>query len=320
MILMIGQSNNKQQFKVRTIALIVLFVYILTISSNMSNKWRKDPTQKTPLRIGTLSIATGNCSGLVASVPYLRELMRSNDVICLSEHWLHSNCLRRLEDISNDFNVIARTSVHSDASTYGTSRGQGGGGGGVAILWRKSLGGISPMTQVTHDRICGIRAQTKAGFVLNIFSVYLPSPGSSEDFVVTLDEVAEIINTGELGTCTLLCGDFNADVGFLGGKRLSRIPTKVGRVLSNFLDEFDLVAVNMMPLTQGPLNTFNGGVGSSTIDYIMIPKCLKDMILSCKVANDEILNTSDHFVVRCTFDIECACYERPKVNLPSRIR
>ena len=33
-----------------------------------------------------LNIAAWNLRGLVAAVPYLRELMRVNDIICLSEH------------------------------------------------------------------------------------------------------------------------------------------------------------------------------------------------------------------------------------------
>ena len=267
-------------------------------------------------RYGGLCITTWNSRGLSASVPYLKELMRTSDVICLSEHWLHANRLNRLEEISDDFNVIARASVHSGASKYGITRGQGG----VAILWRKSLGGISPMSQITHDRICGIRAQTNSGFILNIYSIYMPAPGCCDDFEITLDEVAEIINTGENGTCTLLCGDFNADMGYLGGKRSTRKPTKVGRTLDKFLNELDLVAINMTNITRGPLNTFNGGVGSSTIDYITIPKCMYNLVLRCEVLGDEIINTSDHFAVRCSLEVECAEAKGTCNVSPTRIK
>ena len=160
-----------------------------------------------------LSIAAWNSRGMVAAIPYLRELMRHNDVISISEHWLHANRLRCLDEISSDFNVIARASAHADAGSYGSSRGQGG----VALLWRKSLSGVSPILEITHDRICGIRIQTMEGITLNIYSVYMPAPGGSDDFELVLDEIAEIINTGEKGVCTILSGDFNADMGFTGG-------------------------------------------------------------------------------------------------------
>ena len=70
-------------------------------------------------------------------------------------------------------------------------------------------------------------------------------------------------------------------------------------------NEFDLFATNMQHYTKGPLNTFSGGMGSFTIDYIAIPSCLASLVIECEVVPDEILNTSDHFVVRTTLDIKC---------------
>ena len=35
-----------------------------------------------------------------------------------------------------------------------------GGGGGVAIIWRSSIAGICEITNIIHDRICGIRLST----------------------------------------------------------------------------------------------------------------------------------------------------------------
>ena len=295
--------------------LYILFITILTFLMTMT-------TNKVISGHGIvndekcLSITTWNSRGLVASIPYLRELMRSNDVICLSEHWLHSNRLTCLEEISDQFNVIARASKQSDASMYGISRGQGG----VAIMWRKSMKGISPITEITHDRICGIRVQSKKGLVLNIYSVYMPSPGCSGNFDEVLDELSEVIQTGERGVCNILCGDFNADIGFLGGKRSNRKPTKVGKTLSKFFDEFGMIAVNMMPMTRGPLNTFNSGMGSSTIDYIAVPSSLSSSVLECEVLNDEILNTSDHSAIRSVFDIVCGESEQTACKKKSRIK
>ena len=263
-----------------------------------------------------LRIAAWNSRGVVASIPYLRELMRSNDIICLSEHWLHENRLNCLEEISSEFNAFARASAQSDASTYGVTRGQGG----IAILWRKTLGGISPMTQISHDRICGIRAQTKACLVLNIYSVYMPSPGCSGDYDVVLDEIAEIIQTGENGTCNILCGDFNADMGYMGGRRSNRRPTKLGKTLYGFFNEFELVAANMQPITTGPLDTFRSGVGSSMIDYMAIPESLSSMLCEGEDIKDEITNTSDHFALRIVLGVECGENQGSAVKSQSRIK
>ena len=248
-----------------------------------------------------LNIAAWNSRGLVAAVPYLRELMCVNDIICLSEHWLHSNRLKCLEDISDKFNVIASVSFHSDASSYGISRGQGG----VALFWRKSLCGITPISEIIHYRICGVRVQTKDGLALKVCSLYMPAAGCSDDFESVLEEVAEIIDTDERGTCTILSGDFNADMGFLGGKRSTRKPTKGGRYLAKFFSESGLCAVNMMSMSKGPVNTFCSGVGKSTIDYIAVQDSIVNLVQKCTVIQDEILNTSDHYAVSATLELEC---------------
>ena len=188
-----------------------------------------------------ISIVSWNSRGLVTSLPYLHDLMKNNDIISLSEHWLHSNKLNTLADISNDFNMIARASKYSDASTLGYKRGQGG----VALLWRKSLGGISPITTLIHDRICGIRMQDESGRVINILSIYLSAPGSADEFNIVIDELSEVVERMEEGSLTIVCGDYNGDVGHLGGPRSTRRPTPQGRKVMKFLNEFSLYPTNM---------------------------------------------------------------------------
>ena len=228
--------------------------------------------------------------------------MKSNDIIALSEHWLHANRLNVLNELSNDFNVVARASRHSSAEEYGQRRGQGG----VAILWRNTIPGVVPLTELTHDRLCGINLHTKEGRSINIYSVYLPASCSSDDFDIVLDDVADIIDRNEQGTISILCGDFNADIGFLGGNRSNRQPSKTGTKVAKFFEEFDLIACNMQPYAKGPLNTFCGGMGSSCIDFVAIPQCLSNLVLRCDVIRDDIMNTSDHHVVRTVLDISCS--------------
>ena len=237
-----------------------------------------------------ISITCWNSRGLVASLPYLNEILANNDVVALSEHWLHSNRLNVLTEISQDFNVIARASRHADASVYGYKRGQGG----VALLWRKTLGGASPITSLTHDRICGIRLQCTYGRILNVLSVYMPAPGSDDNFDEILDDLAEIVESMETGSLTMICGDFNGDVGHLGGNKSTRKPTTVGRKLMKFFKEYSLILCNMEDSSKGPLNTFRGGVGASTIDYVAVPTSLYDDVLSCEVLENPVINTSDH--------------------------
>ena len=206
-----------------------------------------------------------------------------------------------LLDISSDFYCISRASRHSNADNYGVRRSQGG----VALFWMKTLSGVSPISELTHDRICGLRIQTKRNRVINIFSVYMPSQGSSDDFETTFDECAELINSRENEAFNIVCGDFNGDVGHLGGPKSSRKPTKQGLIVNKFFNEFSLFPANLSKDAVGPINTFRGGMGSSTIDYVAIPEGLRDSLITCEVLKDNVLNTSDHYAIRVELNLEC---------------
>ena len=68
-------------------------------------------------QMDNLTISCWNSRGLVAALPYLNKLLESNDIIAISEHWLQENRINVLLEISNDFNVVARSSKHSGAGT-----------------------------------------------------------------------------------------------------------------------------------------------------------------------------------------------------------
>ena len=93
-------------------------------------------------------------------------------------------------------------------------------------------------------------------------------------------------------------------MGHLGGAKSIRSPTKLGRVAAKFFSEFSLYTINMTKDTKGPLNTFRGGVGSSTIDYIGLPLGLRYLVSHSEVLVDDILNLSDHNAVRDVLEIE----------------
>ena len=157
---------------------------------------------------------------------------------------------------------------------------------------------MTPILNLVHDRICGVMYQAPGGRCVRIYSVYLPSPGSCDDYESVLDDLAGQLSDNDNNSLAMICGDWNADMGHLGGKKSNRTPTKLGRIAAAFFNEFSLYASNMSSDTKGPLNTFKGGVGSSTIDYIVIPYGLKHLVISSEILEDNILNLSDHNAVR----------------------
>ena len=135
--------------------------------------------------------------------------------------------------------------------------------------------------------------------------MYLPTQGSSEDLSVTIDECAEIINDREEDSFNIVCGDFNGDVGHLGGSKSNKKPTKNGMEIIKFFKEFSLFPANLDKRASGPVNTFKGAMGKSTIDYIAIPLGLSDNLVDCEVLKDNCLNTSDHYAVKARIKLAC---------------
>ena len=261
-----------------------------------------------------IKIACWNMRGFNSSIPYLRSLCKQADIIALSEHWLHENKIKRIEEVSNDFLYCARASSYSSAENYGTKRGQGG----VAILWNKKLGGVSPISGMIHDRMCGIRLQTESNLIFNIVSIYLPAQGSPDSYSECLDDLSDFINAMEFGSKTIICGDANGDMGYLAGDKSVREPTKRGKALYDFITARNLVATNMQKSCQGPINTHIGPTGSTTIDYVLIPGELLCQVENSKVFPEEILNCSDHNPIVASINIGALLPTTVEVK-PSRI-
>ena len=246
-----------------------------------------------------LSIACWNMRGFNGAVPYIKELLKQNDILLLCEHWLHANRLNRFNEIADNIKFCARASKSSSAENYGTRRGQGG----VAIIWKDNIKGISEIKDLIHDRICGIRLQNPQGAIFNIFSIYLPSRGSDEDYGSVLDDLYEIVISREMGSLSIIGGDANGDIGSMGGVRSQRVNSQQGALLFNCIEKLGLVACNLMGKAVGPVDTHTGPTGTSTLDYIFVPIEIKGQVKSCIVSCDDTLNTSDHECVSAVIEL-----------------
>ena len=80
---------------------------------------QKPNTKRKPKRI---RLACWNARGFNSAVPYLRYICDRADIICLSEHWLHENKLKLLEEILDSFLYCVRASKFATAENYGSKR------------------------------------------------------------------------------------------------------------------------------------------------------------------------------------------------------
>ena len=267
-------------------------------------------------KVDLCKIICWNSRGLSASIPYLRKLVERGDIVCISEHWLFENNLRKLNDIATGVNFVARSSEHSSAEAYVNHCGQGE----VAILWSKTLTRVTPIDDIVHDRVCGVRVQNAKGQIVNILSVDMPSKGWEGDLNVSLDELGGIIDAREDGTLTLVCGDLNDDMGKLGGPRGLKNPDKRGRAIVHFTQSYGHTAANLQVTSTGPVNTFNGPFGSSCLDYFLVPNAIKESIRKCTTLSSTPLNTSDHLPIYLEINLGLLdkCYI--EVEAPGRLK
>ena len=256
-----------------------------------------------------ITVSCWNSNGMSDSRRYyLMMLMETCHIIAISEHWLHDNRLHVLYGFSEEFSCIARAHRDSKSEYYGKP-GKGKGQGGVALLWRKSLNGISPMPEIVHDGVCGIRLQTGDRKVIIFLSVYFPTACSkttkTKEYRDFSEKLGKIIKSLEKGCSVVILGDFNGNVGNLCGTRSTNKPNKNGVMTAEFFEMYLLFPVNMCRETAtGPVHTFKGRRRKSTLDYIAVANDIKKLFCRCEVIKDDEFNVSDHYAIKVDMDIE----------------
>ena len=247
-----------------------------------------------------LRISIWNMRGFSSSVPYLRSLLANNDLVIVTEHWLHENRLSRFDEVADGLAFSAKASKAASSDNYGCVRGQGG----VAIIWHRSVKGITDIKNLVHDRITGVRFETNSRQVICIYGVYLPTCGSPEGYAPVIDDLVEIVEAREEGSFVIIGGDINGDLGSITGTRSQRAPSDRGIQFYEVVEKFNLYVCNLNDVASGPIDTFQGPTGSSTIDYVCIPQVLSQDLLTCVTSDNDPLNTSDHESVSITLRVD----------------
>ena len=98
----------------------------------------------------------------------------------------------------------------------------------------------------------------------------------------------------------IVMGDFNGNLGNSLGERSHYALNDRGVKLLDFANYFNLCPTNLLSTCSGPLETFVSHCGrfKSIVDYIFLPNCLFDSIVSSEVFEQTIDNTSDHLPVK----------------------
>ena len=185
----------------------------------------------------SLSFGCFNSRGLISSLHYIQHILNhhSLDFLAISEHWLHEYNLNVIHQLSNDYKFVAESAPKEENNVYCVPRLIRG-HGGVALGWRSELDGfVSPITSVATSRMIGIKFSVSQ-YTLYIFSVYLPSrSGCTDAFKESLDQLEAMFMLLPPGANIIVMGDFNADLGHLGGPRSCTQINEQGKILHQYI-------------------------------------------------------------------------------------
>ena len=152
-----------------------------------------------------LNIVNYNCRGIKSSIPLQWKMCESNDIILHQETMLCSHNPDMIRTIHSDFYAGGRSSINSHDFIL-TGRPHGG----LAVLWRKTLGYIK--TKKYSDRIYGI--ELTGSEKLLILNVYLPCENNSfeslDNFRQVLGNISAVIQDSSTNE-VIVMGDFNPD-------------------------------------------------------------------------------------------------------------
>ena len=127
----------------------------------------------------------------------------------IQEHWLLPENVLKISKYFKDYEVFSLPAYKSDlAITAGRASG------GLAIMYHKSLGHqVSRVTVPDSRRVQGITVDT-AGSKFLLINVYFPNDNrnlDNDELVVTLQDVADLLEEHGVGRSVFVIGDLNCD-------------------------------------------------------------------------------------------------------------
>jgi len=154
-----------------------------------------------------IRICSFNCRGLKSSVNEIQELAASNDIILLQETWLFEFELPLLSNLCSDFYGKGVSAVETDSKIL-----VGRPHGGMAIMWRKTLGSICKIVDFMDKRLMGLEILNNKSNLL-IINVYLPycSEDNTDEFLYYLSRIDSLISDYN-SPYIIALGDYNAHV------------------------------------------------------------------------------------------------------------
>ena len=236
----------------------------------------------------TISLATINIENINSNILHLQQLLQTNDIVCMQEHWLHRFEAKRMQELLPDyqFSIKCYDDNHPVDNLYRPPRGQAG----VATVWKAHLNHCIEEAPDGSTRVIVNHLHTSTGMI-TIINSYLPSEGSHDqdaNYSSVLDEVYEITRKYRSNSTIVWAGDLNGSL-----QRCQ--PSSNDKLLKAFCMEMGFKSL----ITKQDTPTFHhfNRISTSQIDHIMSLTSQADLVKSIKVDIRNPTNTSSHDAV-----------------------
>ena len=213
--------------------------------------------------MASLRCCSFNCRGWNSGV---KNYIDSLDLCFIQEHWLHSDHINQVRDISPDFLSVGVSGMNNSDLLLGRPYG------GCSILYRKSLSSCIVPLDTCSDRFCGVKFCDSSGLSFLLVSVYMPSvstPSSNSNYLNVLGELEGFVDS-QCCDVNIIVGDFNVDFDRGGAQ---------AELLNDFAAELDLFACDSS-FRESVMYTYerDDGTARSWIDHILCSRTFSSLI------------------------------------------
>ena len=246
-----------------------------------------------------------NLHGFNNSESYLRELLNSNDIVFIQEHWQCSRNFGRLASLSANHDFVATDSMEH-AAGKGMLRGRPY--GGIACFWSKSLSSfIKPIHVPNNPRVLALRICCESRCVL-LFNVYMPylnaacrleSQDEFFDFLSCMETVME-----EYPGCEIIvAGDLNFQPG-------TQSPFET--IYDDFCSKHEMRIIDDLFDDNATYTFFNTARNVyKWLDHFTVTDSFVNSIDKCRVESDAC-NLSDHLPICCKLKLNLVLFPPPE--------
>lgn len=244
-----------------------------------------------------LRIASYNCRGLPKSSSDLHlraeiiDILNNNDVVCLQETWYSKQNLEAINAIHADFHGFGCSKIdYADGLISGRPYG------GVAILWRKTLGFTVKQLSLQLDWCLAAELTLSNGTKLVILSVYLPyqCDDNYDEYVDKLGALGAVMDELDT-TCYTVVGDWNAN--------LKQSDSPFAKLLTEFCQERQLIISSTKMLPSNSYTYVSEAWGTTSwLDHVISSKDFDECIMDININYD--VTDEDHIPVALKVNVD----------------